>query len=97
MQAAADPAALTRAFPAALPSLHLLKPYTGHTIGASGLLESVILACFLRHGRLPPNLPGLYAPTGFALPQDSLGATGPLGKLSHGMGGHNALLVLTPP
>jgi len=97
VQAAADPAALTRAFPAALPSLHLLKPYTGHTIGASGLLESVILACFLRHGRLPPNLPGLYAPTGFALPQDSLGATGPLGKLSHGMGGHNALLVLTPP
>ena len=97
VQAAADPAALARAFPEARPSLHLLKPYTGHTIGCSGMLESVILACFLRHGRLPPNLPGLYAPPGFAVPEDSLAATGPVGKLSHGMGGHNALLVLTPP
>ena len=96
VQAAADPAALARAFPNARPSLHLLKPLTGHTIGASGLLESVILACFLRHGRLPPNLPGLYAPPGFTVPDHALAATGPLGKLSHGMGGHNALLVLTP-
>ena len=95
VQAAADPAALARAFPGARPSLHLLKPSTGHTIGASGLLESVMLACFLRDGRLPPNLPGLYAPFGFEVPGDVLAATGPVAKLSHGMGGHNALLVLT--
>lgn len=95
VQAAADPAALARAFPDVRPSLHLLKPFTGHTIGASGLLESVILASFLRVGRLPPNLPGLYAPSGFALPAHALAATGPVAKLSHGMGGHNALLVLT--
>lgn len=97
VQAAADPAALIRAFPDSRPSLHLLKPFIGHTIGASGLLESVILASFLRHGQLPPNLPGLYAPPGFVVPEDMLTAGGPLGKLSHGMGGHNALLVLTPP
>ena len=96
VQAAADPAALARAFPAARPSLHLLKPLTGHTIGASGLLESVILASFMRHGQLPPNLPGLYAPPGFDVPEQVLAATGPLAKLAHGMGGHNALLVLTP-
>lgn len=96
VQAAADPAALARAFPDARPSLHLLKPLTGHTIGASGLLESVILAGFMRHGQLPPNLPGLYAPPGFVVPEQVLAATGPLGKLAHGMGGHNALLVLTP-
>ena len=96
VQAAADPAALTRAFPGARPSLHLLKPFIGHAIGASGLLESVILARFLRDGLLPPNLPGLYAPPGFEVPGHVLAATGPVGKLSHAMGGHNALLVLAP-
>jgi len=96
VQAAADPAALARAFPTARPSLHLLKPFTGHTIGASGLLESVILARFLRDGLLPPNLPGLFAPPGFELPAHAQAAVGPVCKLSHGMGGHNALLVLTP-
>jgi 3-oxoacyl-[acyl-carrier-protein] synthase II len=97
VQAAADPAALVRAFPDSQPTLHLLKPYLGHTIGASGMLESVILAAFLRDGRLPPNLPGLHAPPGFDLPVHPAAASGPVAKLSHGMGGHNALLVLTPP
>ncbi len=97
VQAVADPAALTRAFPANLPTLHLLKPFTGHTIGASGLLESVILARFLKDGRLPPNLPARHAPAGFLLPDEPLDACGPVYKLSHGMGGHNSLLVLTPP
>ena len=96
VQAAADPAALSRVFPNMCPTLHLLKPYLGHTIGASGLLESVILAAFLREGHLPPNLPGLHTPPGFSLPDQELAATGSVAKLSHGMGGHNALLVLTP-
>lgn len=97
VQAVADPAALSRAFPDTRPTLHLLKPYLGHTIGASGLLESVILARFAHDGQLPPNLPGLHAPVGFELPAQVLDASGPIYKLSHGMGGHNALLVLTPP
>ncbi len=97
VQAIADPAALSRAFPDARPTLHLLKPFTGHTIGASGLLESVILARFARDRQLPPNLSGLHAPHGFELPDHVLDACGPIHKLSHGMGGHNALLVLTPP
>ena len=95
VQAAADPAALARAFPDSRPSLHLLKPFFGHTIGASGMLESVMLASFLRDGKLPPNLSGLHAPAGFTLPEQALAAAGPVAKLSHGMGGHNALLVLT--
>jgi 3-oxoacyl-[acyl-carrier-protein] synthase II len=65
VQCAADPAALARAFPASKPSLHLLKPFLGHTIGASGMLESVVLASFLRDGQLPPNLPGLHCAAGF--------------------------------
>lgn len=97
VQAVADPAALNRAFPELRPSLHLLKPFTGHTIGASGLLESVILARFLKAGTLPSNLAARHAPAGFLLPEQALDAAGPVYKLSHGMGGHNALLVLTPP
>jgi 3-oxoacyl-[acyl-carrier-protein] synthase II len=97
VQAAADPAALARVFPAGGPSLHLLKPFLGHTIGASGLLESVVLASFLRERKLPPNRPGLHAPPGFALPDHALDAVGPVVKLSHGMGGHNALLVMMLP
>ena len=97
VQRAADPAALLRAFPARKPSLHLLKPFLGHTIGASGMLESVVLAAFLRDGKLPPNLQGLHAPPDFDLPEQQTSAAGPVAKLSHGMGGHNALLVLTAP
>jgi 3-oxoacyl-[acyl-carrier-protein] synthase II len=96
VQAAADPAALARVFADDRPSLHLLKPFLGHTIGASGLLESVVLAGFLRTGMLPPNLSGLFPPQGFDIPDHPLAAAGPVAKLSHGMGGHNALLVLTP-
>jgi 3-oxoacyl-(acyl-carrier-protein) synthase len=95
VQAAADPAALARAFPESLPTLHLLKPFLGHTIGASGLLECAVIACFLREGRLPPNKPDLTAPGLFQLPGASIAATGPVAKISHGMGGHNALLVMS--
>jgi len=97
VQAAADPAWLARVFPEALPTLHLLKPSIGHTIGASGLLESVILTRFMIDRLLPPNVPGLHAPPGFALPSTMLPATGAVMKVSHGMGGHNAILSIAPP
>ena len=93
VQAIADPAAFRRAFCEGLPTLHLLKPYLGHTIGASGLLESVLLVRFMQDGRLPPNLPGLHAPPGFLLPERELELLGTVGKLAHGMGGHNALVI----
>ena len=97
VQAIAEPAALRHALPDPRPTLHLLKPFTGHTIGASGLLESVILAQFMQQRKLPPNLAGRSTPAGFHLPDEVLAVSGPIYKLSHGMGGHNALLVLTPP
>jgi len=97
VQAAADPAALARAFATSKPTLHLLKPFLGHAIGASGMLESVVLAAFLRDGKLPANLSDLHVPEGFSLPDTSITATGPVAKLSHGMGGHNSLLILSPP
>ena len=94
VQAAADPAALSRAFTESKPSLHLLKPFLGHAIGASGLLEAVVMAEFLRTRQLPPNLPGLHVPEGFCLPDQVTALNGPVAKLSHGMGGHNALLLM---
>lgn len=97
VQAVADPAMLNRCFPVTRPTLHLLKPFVGHTIGASGLLECVILARFLRDRQLPPNRHSHTAPLGFILPDYVTPAAGPIYKISHGMGGHNALLALTPP
>ena len=98
VQAAADPAALSVAFSGGQrPTLHLLKPFLGHAIGASGLLESVVLTSYMRSGLLPPNAGGLFVPDGFEMPGHPIGVSGPVAKLSHGMGGHNALLVLTTP
>ena len=37
--------------------LALLKPFTGHSLGASGLLEIALLSHFLANQQLPPNLP----------------------------------------
>ena len=98
VQREADPAWLSRVFGnGTKPSLHLLKPMLGHTIGASGLLESVVLASFLRDGMLPPNVDGLHVPPGFELPVTEVRASGAVAKVSHGMGGHNALLVMKAP
>jgi 3-oxoacyl-[acyl-carrier-protein] synthase II len=98
VQAVADPAVLGRCFTGDdAPSLHLLKPWLGHTIGASGLLESVIIASFLEESLLPPNPPGLTPPPGFTLPEMAIPAKGPVYKLSHAMGGHNALLAISTP
>lgn len=94
VQALADPAYLDRSFHGQKPSLHLMKPFVGHTIGASGLLESVMMAEFLRAGELPPNINGLYVPDGFQLPCSLTKASGSVAKFSHAMGGHNALLVM---
>lgn len=74
-------------------TFHLLKPYLGHTIGASGLLESAILLTFMQQGTLPPNLPSLTCPSGWKLPVKPPTPSGPVFKLAHGMGGHNALTV----
>lgn len=77
-------------------SLHLLKPFFGHTVGASGLLESAVLLCFMRESRMPPNLPGTSGTAGMDAPEHALACNGPVFKLAHGMGGHNALAVFEP-
>ena len=80
-------------------TVHLLKPFTGHSLGASGALDLAILHAFLLRGTLPPNLPGLTAGApSFSLPSAPVAARGALVvKISVSMGGHNCLLTLQPP
>jgi 3-oxoacyl-[acyl-carrier-protein] synthase II len=89
--AVAEVNALRTAWPQ-VPPLLLLKPFTGHTLGASGLLDIALLSGGLRQGPLPPNLPSLTCPDGLTLrippqPQSLL-------KIASGMGGHNSAILL---
>lgn len=93
IQARAERAIFAEAGNNSATTFHLLKPFVGHTVGASGLLESVILLRFLKDNSLPPNLPGRTAPNGWLFPNTLQLATGSVFKLAHGMGGHNALAV----
>jgi 3-oxoacyl-[acyl-carrier-protein] synthase II len=77
----------------------LVKPYTGHTLGASGLLDTALLAAFMARGELMPNLPGLTCGRpGLNLPAapEPLESDARILKLSVGMGGHNAAVILRP-
>lgn len=75
--------------------ISLLKPFTGHSLGASGLLEVALLSAFLKTGHFPPNLPGLTG-AGLAPPAAPLRPTQCVLKMASGMGGHNTLVALQP-
>jgi len=75
-----------------VPPLLMLKPFTGHTLGASGLLDVALIASALPV--LPGNLPGLTAATANEL---SLPSAAEILKIASGMGGHNAALSLRQP
>lgn len=81
--------ALRTAFASPLPSMLLLKPYTGHTLGASGLLDVALIASALP--ALPGNLPGL---TGVSADVVDLHVGDEILKITSGMGGHNAAVGL---
>ena len=85
---------MRRTFTRTLPPLCALKPYLGHTLGACGLSETLLLLESLRQGALPgcdyaeqALLPLLGEP--LALPAGSL-----LLANYFGFGGNNASLVL---
>ena len=75
---------------------YLFKPFTGHSLGASGVLDVALLHEFLSRGELPPNLPGLAGNCAeIQLPEHVLPADGrTVLKISVGMGGHNALIAM---
>lgn len=74
------------------PPLLLLKPFTGHTLGACGLLDVALLSSALP--RLPGNLPGL---TAVAAGEIHLRPGDSILKVASGMGGHNAAVLLKVP
>ncbi|MBC9249031.1 beta-ketoacyl synthase [Pseudomonas alcaligenes] len=85
---------MRRLFGTALPPLCVLKPWLGHTLGACGLSETLLLLAALRQGALPALdyanaalLPLPSEPT--ALAPDAL-----LLANFFGFGGNNASLVL---
>ncbi|MEM6911691.1 MAG: beta-ketoacyl synthase N-terminal-like domain-containing protein [Verrucomicrobiota bacterium] len=89
-----ESAALALAFPEQKPTLHLLKPFTGHSVGASGLVETVLLAHYLRRGLLPPNLAGRTSLPGAPLPGEPVPVAGTVLNTAISMGGHNATVAL---
>ena len=94
----AETQALQKIFSQEKPSLHLLKPFTGHTLGASGVLETSILCHYLKQNKLPRNFPSLSAPSflQLPLPQESLSLqeSGTFLKIASSMGGHNSIIAL---
>lgn len=81
--------------------VHSVKPIVGHTLGAAGLLEALVVLECLRRGVAPPTLTSdvpdpdcdaLFVPTQapIVLPRARTGL-----KLSSGFGGSNAALVLS--
>ncbi len=74
-----------------------LKPYSGHGIGGGGLLETVILAAFLRGNRLPQPLPHLICPAGLTMTSPALSPAATVFKLASALGGKNSLIALQAP
>lgn len=74
-----------------------LKPHTGHGIGGGGLLETVILAAFLRENRFLPPLPGLACPAGLTMTPPALSPGATVFKLASALGGKNSLIALQVP
>jgi 3-oxoacyl-[acyl-carrier-protein] synthase II len=78
-------------------SLHFMKPFTGHSLGACGALDAALLCAFLRERQLPPNLPGMSTPAAgtFSAPVEPppFDPSTCLLKIAAGMGGRNTLVA----
>lgn len=95
--AVSERAALKQVFGDSLPDLRMMKPWTGHTIGGSGILELALMLAFIREGSLPPNPDWVSAPYGGIPSVEELPLHGRrmLVKTAASMGGHNVALGLT--
>lgn len=82
-------------------SIYPLKTFSGHTVGASGLLELAMILSCTRMGTLPANIKGATPPLGnnqLTLNSQALpGHETTLLKMAVGMGGHNSLATISLP
>lgn len=94
--AVSERAALGRVFGTGMPDLRMMKPWTGHAIGGSGILELALMLAFIREGALPPNPPWVSLPEGGDCPAEEQPLNGRhmLVKSAASMGGHNVVLSL---
>ncbi|WP_233355718.1 beta-ketoacyl synthase N-terminal-like domain-containing protein [Henriciella litoralis] len=93
-----ESAGLTRVFGERLPMVSALKPYIGHTFGASGLCELSILSSCLAEGFWPgtPGIGADEAELGISLVQQAENAkAGPILLNHFGFGGVNTCLVVS--
>jgi 3-oxoacyl-[acyl-carrier-protein] synthase I len=77
-----------------MPALSLLKPWLGHTLGACGLSESLLLLKALQNGLLPGVSYASEAMLPFSTEAQALPADSLLLANFFGFGGNNASLVL---
>jgi 3-oxoacyl-[acyl-carrier-protein] synthase-1 len=77
-----------------MPALSLLKPWLGHTLGACGLSESLLLLKALQSGPLPGVSYASEAMLPFSAEPQTLAADSLLLTNFFGFGGNNASLVL---
>lgn len=80
-----------------MPDLRMMKPWTGHAIGGSGILELALMLAFVREGSLPPNPGWVSSPCGGSVPAGETALDGErlLVKSAASMGGHNVVLSLS--
>lgn len=95
--ALSEQAALARVFSSRgdeMPDFRVMKPWVGHAIGGSGILELVMMLAFARNGELPPNPKGLAVPLDGVVLSESVDPAGSriLVKSASSMGGHNAVI-----
>ncbi|MDX1298198.1 MAG: beta-ketoacyl synthase N-terminal-like domain-containing protein [Pseudomonas sp.] len=81
-------------YSAQMPALSVLKPWLGHTLGACGLSESLLLLKALQLGPLPGLAYAEAAMLPFSQSTQALPADGLLLANFFGFGGNNASLVL---
>lgn len=90
----AESAGMRLLYPEALPPLAVLKPWLGHTLGACGLSESLLLLAAMRRGALPA--PDYAGEALLPLPTEPITVAPDALLLANffGFGGNNASLVL---
>jgi 3-oxoacyl-[acyl-carrier-protein] synthase II len=97
--AVSEEAACVRAWseiPGGCPPLLPLKTLTGHALGASGLVDTALLAGAFLRGSFPGLPPCLSVPAGMRILDAPLAAerAGVVWKVASAMGGHNGVVAL---